>query len=397
MTDPSSSTPDDAAGWTVPGAPPPTAPPPPGAPTWGQPQPSGQWGQPQPPGQWGQPQPAQWGQQPAQWGQWGQPPGGPWGAVPMMRVDTAPRPGVIPLRPLAVGEILDGALKIIRAAPGATLGLSAVFALVGGAFALVANVLLGLDFEGTPGASRTDELLGGLSAVMQGLTTIVGTLVMAGVVTSVAGRAVLGEPMSLGECWREVRGRVPALLGLALVQVLAAAGVITVLGGAAVALFTFLGAPGVVLAVLLSMAATAAIAYLYVLWSLAAPALVLERCGIRTSLRRSGVLVRGSWWRTAGVLLLAAMVTGVVGLVLQLPFLFFGAVASAVAGDAESVLLVVAVTAGSTIATALTSPFDAGTRSLLYVDRRMRAEGLDVALAARAAAGADPGPGAGAA
>ena len=38
----------------------------------------------------------------------------------------APKPGVIPLRPLGVGEILDGAISYIRANPGVTLGLSAV-------------------------------------------------------------------------------------------------------------------------------------------------------------------------------------------------------------------------------------------------------------------------------
>ena len=40
------------------------------------------------------------------------------------------------------------------------------------------------------------------------------------------------------------------------------------------------------------------------------------------------------------------------------------------------------------IAQALTAPFSSGVSALLYIDRRMRAEGLDVSLAAAAARGA---------
>ena len=36
----------------------------------------------------------------------------------------APKPGIVPLRPLGVGEILDGAFTSMRRYPKATLGLS---------------------------------------------------------------------------------------------------------------------------------------------------------------------------------------------------------------------------------------------------------------------------------
>src|SRR6516225_8193246 len=38
----------------------------------------------------------------------------------------APKPGVIPLRPIAVGEILDGAFTSIRRNPKATIGIAAI-------------------------------------------------------------------------------------------------------------------------------------------------------------------------------------------------------------------------------------------------------------------------------
>src|SRR5689334_4132680 len=40
------------------------------------------------------------------------------------------QPGVVPLRPLALGDILDGAIKVVRRYPKPTLGLSAGIALV---------------------------------------------------------------------------------------------------------------------------------------------------------------------------------------------------------------------------------------------------------------------------
>ena len=48
---------------------------------------------------------------------------GGWGAVPQ-----APKPGVVPLRPLGVGEILDGAISYIRRDPKTVLGVSALIA-----------------------------------------------------------------------------------------------------------------------------------------------------------------------------------------------------------------------------------------------------------------------------
>src|SRR4051794_32416621 len=67
---------------------------------------------------------------------WGAPPPGwdrPYAA-------TAPRPGIIPLRPLGVGELLDGAFTAMRRYPRATLGLSAIIAAVQQLLGLVVDL-----------------------------------------------------------------------------------------------------------------------------------------------------------------------------------------------------------------------------------------------------------------
>ena len=55
------------------------------------------------------------------------------------------------------------------------------------------------------------------------------------------------------------------------------------------------------------------------------------------------------------------------------------------ANATDTLKVVLAAVYGGLVVTVV-KPFTAGVRALLYVDRRMRAEGLDVQLAAAAAA-----------
>jgi hypothetical protein len=359
-------------------------PPLPGQPLPGQPppgQPTG-WQAPAwqtPPG-WGQPGRGQPG--------WGQP------------RPSEPKPGVVPLRPLGLGELLDGAVTLIRRYPRPVLGLSAVLAII----TTVLNVTLAvtvfkplikydlstLDNGGTASSDQVDGLLGGEIFGFLG-TSLVATLVTAiltGVITVIAGRGVLGEPITLREAWAVVRSALARLIGLALLTTLLVyaslmAGIVL-----AIIFVAALGPVGLLLALPVGAGGVCLAAYLYCRLAVAPCAVVLERAGIRTSLRRSSILVRGSWWRVFGVLLLAAIVASVVGNVIQGPFIIFGIAPSffsggGLAGEATRLLVLSYIGAG--IAQTVIAPFTAGVRALLYVDRRMRAEGLDVALNAAAA------------
>lgn len=122
---------------------------------------------------------------------------------------------------------------------------------------------------------------------------------------------------------------------------------------------------------------------------LAAPALMLERQGVVKSMRRSAKLVRGSWWRTFGIVLLTLLLTGMVSAVITIPFTAFGA---AVSGDGMNSLLtaggghtswatLIIQGIGALIGTTLTLPISAGVTVLLYIDQRIRREALDLELA----------------
>jgi hypothetical protein len=279
------------------------------------------------------------------------------------------------------------------------LGLSAALAII----STVLNVTVALtvlkpliDFDvntlqgSNPSTDQVDGFLGGqlLGSIGTSVVAALSTVILTGVVTVIAGRGVLGEPITLGEAWSVVRSALWRLVGLSLLVTLLVYGSLAVGITLAVVFVAVLGGWGWLPALVLGVAGLCLAGYLYCRLALAPCAVILERAGIRTSMRRSGILVAGSWWRVFGVLLLAFIVAAVVGNVIQTPFLLFG-VGRTLLGNGtleeglSGVLVLTYIGAG--IAQTIIAPFSAGVRALLYVDRRMRAEGLDVALTAAAA------------
>ncbi|MER8116083.1 hypothetical protein [Streptomyces sp. NPDC094031] len=402
----------------------------PGAQWSGQQPPPGQWstptgapGQTPPPGPgWGGPRPGTPG------GGYGGPPGygapgygvpggygawgGGWGGPP-----PAAKPGVIPLRPLGVGEILDGAVSTLRTYWRTVLGISLALAVV---TQVIAVLLQGYFLNRT--AARTSlgdpamppgealRVMGEsfLSSFALGLITLIGTLIATAMLTSVTSRAVLGRPATLGEAWREARPQLLklfgqmlllGLLGVGIMLVASVPGVIGFLAGSRIA--------GTALLLLGFVAGGVVSMWLMVRFSLAAPALMLEKQGIMHSLRRSAKLVHGSWWRILGIQLLSGLIVGVVRVVISIPFTLIALIAS---DDGLSSLLgqngghvgwtfLLIVGIGAVIGTTITLPISACVTVFLYIDQRIRREGLDLELARAAGvqgtpapAGAAPGP-----
>jgi hypothetical protein len=139
-------------------------------------------------------------------------------------------------------------------------------------------------------------------------------------------------------------------------------------------------------------------------FSLASPALMLEKQGIKKAMGRSVKLVRGSWWRVFGIQLLATVIANVVASIIVIPFAFL---AAALGGDGVGGFLegtgdlgwtfLIVSGIGSVIGSMITFPITAGVTVLLYIDQRIRREALDLELARAAgpqgsgATGAVPG------
>ncbi|MFI8438741.1 glycerophosphoryl diester phosphodiesterase membrane domain-containing protein [Streptomyces sp. NPDC079020] len=343
----------------------------------------GQWSAPSTPGSGpGAPPPA------PGWG--GRPPGSAWGGPP-----AAAKPGVIPLRPLSVGEILDGAMATMRAHWRTVLGISlAVSVVTQTAVILIQRYLLPEPPSVDPNATGAEAIRQATESAQATLTasgpatliTMIATLFITSVLTVVISRSVLGRPVTLSDAWSEARPQILRLLGLTLLLALMSAAIMAV--GILPGILLGSGA-GAALSLLGFAAACAVVLWLMVRFTLAAPALMLERQSIPTALRRSAKLVRGAWWRTFGILALTYLIVLMLALVISIPF---GVVALSADGNGLDELLnadsagfgwpfLIVTGIGEVIVSTLTYPFTAGVMALLYVDQRIRREALDLDLA----------------
>lgn len=270
---------------------------------------------------------------------------------------TAGRPAAgaavaVPLRPLSVSEILDGTFVTLRTNPGATLGL-----------AFATSAVLQLVFSVVALVSRERSFW--FYALLQGAVGVLRLMLvvlLAGVLAIVVAEASLGRRITVGAAARQVAPRLPGLLAIT-----AALTVVTLLG------LVTLGA--------LSL-------WLGVMYCLATPVYALEGGTVGQAFRRSRSLMRGAWWRTLGVLGLAALVAGTLVLVIAVPVGLVTSIGSLT--DANGVPttagLVVQAFAGLLITLVIT-PVLSGVIAILYLDRRIRREALDVTLARAAATG----------
>ncbi|MGI5469064.1 DUF7544 domain-containing protein [Streptomyces sp. CA-132043] len=384
---------DGGPGWNPPGGPGPQGGPG-GQPGWGGQQ--GRNGQPGPGG-------PQWGGGQSGWG-------GAWSPPP-----PAAKPGVIPLRPLGINEILDGAVATMRAHWRTMMGISLVVAVITQA---AATVVSGVWFQradslalGTDPNADLDKVMreAGGQLAASGITwfiAMLGTVIVTALITMVVSRAVLGRPVSIGEAWRDSRRQLPRLFGLLILLPLLILAIMTVCLVPGIVIAAAGAEPaGLGLALLGGLAALVLGVWLWIRYCLAAPALMLEKQGVITSMRRSAKLVRGAWWRVLGIQLLTVLIVVIVEFIVQIPATVIGMLLggdsaadwmNGTAGTGWTFLIVVGI--GAVISSTVTFPISAGVTALLYMDQRIRREALDLELARAAGLpgyGADASPAAG--
>jgi hypothetical protein len=310
------------------------------------------------------------------------------------------KPGVVALRPLTLGDFFDGAFKTIRRNPKAMVGLAAAVS----TGAMVVPVLVTLVLAATVGLTADDPFsepaTGGFRAGLESsvgsgayaVSTLLGALfgflasvVLTGMLVRVVAEAVLGRATTIGQAWTAVRGQLLRLFGLTLLNLL----VTVLLTGVPVLVGVLLGVgvgagAGIGVGVPLFLAGFAVVVWLqFRYFLLAPPALVLERSGVVASLRRGGALSRGQFWRLLGLYLLTTLVVGLAGQVVALPLGVLTAIGPAVwDGTTGALVAVFSSYLSQILVGAITAPFTAAVVALLYVDQRIRKEGLDVQLIA---------------
>lgn len=341
---------------------------------------------------------------------YGAPPPGPYGAptqpypaygapaygAPPAPLGAAHKPGAIPLRPLALGDIYDAAFRIIRLNPKATVGSAVLVAAVSMALPVVLTTVLtfavGAAFDPESDELSGTDLVGalgafgslGLGLVLQSL----GLILVTGMIAHVVSAATVGQRLSLGEAWTRTHGKRWRLVGLSMLL-----GLLTMLLVATYALSWVLVALTqewrIIVPYLLTIPLfLAAMCWFWVrVYLLPVPALMLEPVGVFGSLGRGYRLTEGrQFWRVFGIALLTVIITQIGGSMLSMPFAFLTQI-GAVAGAGTQyylLLLVLGQALSSVVTAAFVSPVTACVTTLQYVDQRIRREAYDVELMTRA-------------
>jgi hypothetical protein len=126
--------------------------------------------------------------------------------------------------------------------------------------------------------------------------------------------------------------------------------------------------------------------FLWVAWSVASPALIMERRGPAQALGRSLSLVRPRWWPTFGLLILVWLMTAIATQIISTPISMFtggGGPFGTVDSSSDLTSIFVGSTVAGIISGLLTAPVGAIVAVVLYVDLRVRHEGFDVEVLAR--------------
>ncbi|MFI5866068.1 oxidoreductase [Streptomyces sp. NPDC051546] len=330
----------------------------------------------------------------------------------------APQPGVIPLRPLATGEVLGGAFGTFRRYWKPLIGVMAAvqgiaILLVTAALALtvvVAYDRFGAVFDLAPGESPEGSDVAALflsfvpAGVVLLLVMTVAAAMSSALCPAVIQEAVLGRPATFGSMWRRSCSRLPSVLGTVLLASLIAGAPALVLYAICIPLIIMStdldgsGPPAAFGVLLLGLLLCVPFSvWIMARFSLAPAAAVCEGLGPVGALRRSAHLVREGWWRVFGISLLGYVVASAAAYAIQMPFGFVGMFGlfpvlpgpdGAAAEPSQLVFgfLIYGVTMllGIVISSLFQFSYPQLVLALLYVDQRMRKEDLAATLTAAA-------------
>jgi len=289
----------------------------------------------------------------------------------------------------------------MRRNPGPTFGFALI---ITGVIVLLSGVVIGLvtvfafsrTFNAAP--EDIDTITAGsvalviLAAIVPVVLSIVVSSILQGIVSLEVARATLGEKLKLSGLWRSARGRIGALIGwsmLVTAVVLIAFLIVAGLIGALVALGGPAGiAIGVILGLLAGLAATAGFIWLGTKLALVPSVLMLERTRLADAVRRSWSLTNGFFWKTFGIIVLVSVIVQTVASIISFPLNLIAGFGSALidpSGSSEgflviSIIVLVLSVVISVVFGAIALVAQSATPALLYIDIRMRKEGLDLEL-----------------
>jgi hypothetical protein len=251
------------------------------------------------------------------------------------------------------------------------------------------------DFEAVLAGTIGINLIAGIAV---GLATIAFTAAMQGVVAADIGYAALGVKPTLRMLWRKMAPSFWRLAGFASLSAVAVFGLFAIVAGI-IAAFVAGGLGGsaelvgvvVLVVILIVLAAIPLFVWLTTKLLLVPSILVLERARFRDALVRSWRLTRGRFWVAFGVTFLINLIMGVAMQVVSIPSTLLSTLLTPVIAPTGAVeptaivgfvLAILAPQILILIIQAIAAVVQSTGAALVYLDCRMRYEGLDQTLIA---------------
>lgn len=298
------------------------------------------------------------------------------------------KPGIIALRPLNFGELLDGAIKAVRHNPKVMVGLNALVALASTVALFAFSFGMFADLFSFDPTAPAPEISGGDIAAFY-LGALISSLLLTAItaITAISvGRSVIGVVAPVSEAFIAAMRRFPVvivmtvLMSLGLLLIMTMAVLVVVVAG------TLSPVLGILVGILMVLATLALVAWLSIKLSVAIPAAVLEKLGPIAALQRSWDLTRGRFWMIFAVLLVASIITSVIQQVISAPVSLILPLLAPQNPEAFAGIFVAAIAVSSFVGLLISAVFLAGVTCVVYTDQRMRREGFDLTLSRAAGA-----------
>lgn len=279
------------------------------------------------------------------------------------------------LHPLTIGQIIDRAARLYRRQFWTYWSILAVVQIPMAILSLV-TVYFAFDnfvtlFEDPTAGLNMNPISTNIASSLNTLLSLFVLQFANAALCVVVAEGYFGGKMTIGEAFGRLRQRWQSIAGVSILSLafMIALGIATL-----IAIFTLLGWLAGLGAFLF---------YLWVVYPLVIPAIMLEGHSAWTAIARAWRLAKPRfwiliWWIIALSLLILAIQSGIQGLLLTvLGATIFEGVMNQEFGNTEMMALM-GTTIGSVLVGLFTNPLRVTVMTLIYFDLRVRAEGLDL-------------------
>ena len=322
----------------------------------------------------------------------------------------APKPGIIPLRPLTISDLLSGSFAALRMNPKVLFGFTLIVLTIVGVLDSLVSIfpmysLMSASEYGEDPQASPDDIASSVS--MAFVSTFVGYAILLicsilavallnGILSTTVAQMVIGKKITFRQAWALAKPRMMPVLGVVVLTFLAVGipvilwivGIVVLLlaSGSSNAAYS---AAGLMLIALFPMAL---VSYAVQVRLLYAPmCAVLEHAGPVESIKRSWSLTSGAFWMTLGRLMLISILVGfIAGMITMVISTVVVGIVFAVfsAGSLDPTKMVGLLVTTSVLTTilqmasyALVFPIMSAFQTLMFVDQKIRTENFAFALA----------------